>query len=349
MWNNGEVNPWIQGVRDGRADAEKDGLKPPRSNRQGQYDRPYPREWSDPHVFDPQTDRGDSKGEEDLIEETRTDAYTNTDLAAEDEARWTKEAEEGQHSHKESDSDSDDDEEDDENETLYDIQQRRAIQATTEAVLLAGQCESKELTVKQKVRRYCGSGPDARYQEVHKATVCKWINDGRKGLSADRGVRVQQGRAVPEQFSTHKHKWEVERYNDVACLFDDIVQVGKIVRIRKKMSRGWVEYNRPIVLQRERTNLGNLYFTCAWYTREEGEAEIFSFDKTSTCEVHVLSIVCPVSLQFTANNKYLLPHNQATILKENLAGDQHWKPVSHTSHARTRTSRGTSRRASRGT
>ena len=99
------------------------------------------------------------------------------------------------------------------------------------------------------------------------------------------------------------------------------------------MSKGWVEYKKPIMLHRERKDLGNLHFTCAWYTRERGAREIFSFKKTITCEVHVLSIVCPVSLQILSNNRYLLPNDQATIMKKNLAGDQHWKPVSHKSRA----------------
>ena len=238
-WNNGEVKPWKQGVHDGKVDAKQDGLQPARNKRRGA--KPYPLEWTEPHLFDPKRDKGDSKGEEDMIEENMTDAFTNTDPAAEEKARLAKAAEEGEHDNRERDSDSDDDEGDDENDSLNDIQHGRAMQAATEAVLLAGQCTSKAVAVQQRVRRYCGSEQHERFQEVHKATVCKWINDGRKGLSADRGVRVQQGRAVPitgvaaeGRFDINKDEWVVERYNDVACLFDNNVTVGKIVRIRKK-------------------------------------------------------------------------------------------------------------------
>jgi hypothetical protein len=285
-----------------------------------------------------------TKGEEALIEETTTDAYTDTELRAEDRARLLKEAGEGQHDAKASDSDSDsddDDEGDDANENLFNVHRGRTIhQAATEAVLLAGQRTSTAHKVQQKVRRYVGRGRQARFREVHKATVCKWINDGRKGLSADRGVRQNQASTVPmaagatlEDFDVAIHEWKIERYNDVSILFDNNVAVGKIVRIRKKMSRGWVEYKRPIVLHKDRKHLGDLYLTCSWYTRQQGNREIFSFTKASTCEVHVLSIVCPVSLRFLSNNKYLLPNDQATIMKKNLAGDQHWKPVNHKSRA----------------
>ena len=338
LWNNGEVKPWLKGVLDGRRDAQKDGLRPPPNNRRGRDVLRYPREWTDPHAFDPKTAREDSKGEEALIAETTTDAYTDTDLRAEDRARLLEEAGDGLHDAKASDSDSEDDEGDEENETLSSIRRGCAIQAATEAVLLEGQLERATASVLQNVRRYCGRGPDKRFREVHKATVCKWINEGRKGLSADRGKRQAQASAIPmaagstlEDFDIAVHEWVVERYNDVAILFDNNVTVGKIVRIRKKMKRGWVEYKRPIVLHRVRKHLGDLYFTCAWYTRLQGRNEIFSFAKAGTSEVHVLSIVCPVSLQFISNNRYLLPPAQATIMKRNLAGDQYWRPVNHTS------------------
>ena len=54
------------------------------------------------------------------------------------------------------------------------------------------------------------NGKGNRWEQVHKATVCKWINDSRPPLSADRVLRVRQGQ---QNAKGHAHDGERKTFD----------------------------------------------------------------------------------------------------------------------------------------
>ena len=295
----------------------QDGLRPKQK-----YSR-YPPEWTHPERFDPKSDQL-TRGEEELIERS----MMADDPDGQPDAQEPDDGGTGQDKEMDTAYTSDGD------ETPFVIS-NRANDAAAQAVLRAGIVNQIRGRASPMVWRPVTRGNHNSWVKVHKATVCKWINsnNGREKLSADRGKRVTQGladqsgtKALQQDFDVAADGWVVKMYDDVACLFGNNCVPGKIVRVRRRVNKRWTVYTKPVVLHDDRTPLGDLWFTCYWYTRQQGRAPIFEFKKASTSEVHVMTLVCPVRMTCLANGRFLLPPEQHKIMKKNLAGHYYWDP-----------------------
>lgn len=306
---------WKAGEDRARRDLQEDEMRPRWQRNQ------YPDWWQKPQLFDPKSGNM-SMGEEDLLEENDEPVDQEDDCDDDDGSG----AGDG-HSDDSSDGWSDD------SELLMPLD---VIDQASMLVMVRGsEAMANDAKISQKVRLPGRTNSDC--SRVHKRTVCKWINDGRAKLSADRGLRVQQARQAGlghgddgPVFNIREDDWSVGLHSDVAVMFGDNGCVGKIIRMRQKHGKRWVNYTRPVIIHNDRTPLGELYFTCHWYTRSRRGLRNdmnFVFNQSSADEVHVSSLVCPVNMTYdNATRMYTMDIEHARIVRRSLRGQVSWDP-----------------------
>ena len=277
---------WQQGDAAARVMAQEDGMQPKPLRPRGTV---YPDWWSRPHEFDP-TCRGDyGKDEEDLWEETEDEGESSDDPQADMEES----------------SNSDDE--------LTTLVGSAAASAEMEEEEKTGAI-SQTLSVPFDTGRW------------HKAKLLAHLNDGHGKLSADRGIRVQQGRQVNHTFNAAADEWLICLGSDVAVNFGNNIWLGRVERMRKK-NRSWTDYRLPVVLTEDRTTLGELVFECRWYRRVPGgPARRFQLKEIDYDEYHITTVICPVTMHYEATRDiYTLDPGTADILRKASAGDVEWE------------------------
>jgi hypothetical protein len=162
--------------------------------------------------------------------------------------------------------------------------------------------------------------------DVYKMTICAWMASGTENVSNDRGTRAAQanhggvlGMSNRPGFDIAESEWNIELGHDVAVMFDDAF-IGRVIRIRRKCAKSWVEYVYPVDIQQAKADGLDLFFTICWYavTGTEGE---YTYGVHEPKEVALDSIICPVALTLDSDRAvYTLPADQRHILDLNLEG-----------------------------
>ena len=171
----------------------------------------------------------------------------------------------------------------------------------------------------------------------HKAQMLVEFAGSGTTLSADRALRMQQTheerRAV---FNVSTDNWIMALGSDIALRFasakatePDIVWYGKVLSMRKLGGRDgktWITYQDPVLLQNDRTKLGELFVTCFFYKRYGlREPPVYKFSEHDYEPYHVKSVICPV--KFTYDKKlYTLDHQCYDIIKTQMGGKTTWAP-----------------------
>ena len=327
--NPNDIGPaFTEGVKEAKKVLRKaTGFKP--SRRRGQPELPS---WEFPENFDPKNDKGYRN------EEQMHDEYKEDDASAEekDEQKVDQNDQEdhrrGWHNDYGGPDSSDDEwsgnsehvQENEPNEGAVNVPDEDANAAAE--ILLASVVPMKvSLTVKR-------IDENKTVQEVHKAVVCKEINKGRAKISADRFTRIMNAQKFAtsngqaNDFNISEDAWVVGLHNDVAIQYNNMAQVARIVRMRKKVGKTWVNYRKPFVLHTDRTPLGNLHVQFYCYKRVRGgPGKLFKFNTPTLDERHVTEIICPVTMTLApATGLYTLYYKHDRLITLNLQGDTTW-------------------------
>ena len=90
----------------------------------------------------------------------------------------------------------------------------------------------------------------------------------------------------------------------------------------------WTVYGvqAPVNINKDRTNLGDLFITCYWYKRTmaRGPEKKFVFNVTDCHELHITMLVCPATLTFDGTKLYTLDRLHDEVIKQNLHGEVEW-------------------------
>lgn len=184
---------------------------------------------------------------------------------------------------------------------------------------------------------------------VHKAALLKELHEGVK-LSADRSMRVQQrmgdGLAPGASLDLHVDAWKIGLYDDISiwCEVPTLTKLNKgqrqkyrkevffakIIRVRKKSGGGkkgkggrWVDYDRPMYLVGDRSDLKDVWLSCYWYQSKNNSKYVYTYTHTDHTLVHVNTIITPVTMTYQpAQGVYILDSQHYKIAQESLKGNQ---------------------------
>jgi hypothetical protein len=263
---------WELGCRDATKMAKEDGMKP--------VGRTVPQWWSTPKTNDPRLAKSTEggRGEEDLKEDSTSD----------------EEEDEG-----DSDSPSGDSEGEDDEFTQFSI----LYDAIDVPVTFVEPAKLKLLKIQVP-----GRG------EQYKKHVIEQFNDGRTNMSADRGLRVTQGRPdynqVSPAFDAANDEWMMGIGTDIAVFYDSgNVWMGQVIRMRKcvRSGRRHTEYKHPVVIDEDRTPLGDLQVQLFWYQRAHGGGRTekrFKLKLGDFNEIHVEIVICPITMTYNKKGGY---------------------------------------------
>jgi hypothetical protein len=156
-------------------------------------------------------------------------------------------------------------------------------------------------------------------------------------LSADRGLRVAQGRndnnQAPPAFDAANDEWMMGIGTDIAVFYDkDNVWMGQIIRMRKRIGSGrrHTEYKNPVVIDKDRTPLGDLQVQLFWYQRVSGggaKEKRFKLKLGDFNEIHVETVICPITMTYTKSEDYYVLDpgtDRAIEAQKNFEGNVQW-------------------------
>lgn len=178
---------------------------------------------------------------------------------------------------------------------------------------------------------------------VHKAQLLKQLHEGIK-LSADRTVRVQQrmndGGVAGGGLDLHVDAWQVGLYDDISiwCEVPTITRLkpgqkqryrkevffARVIRVRKKGTGGrWVDYDKPMYLVGDRSDLSDVWLSCYWYQAKNNSKYVYKYTHTDHTLVHITTVITPVTMTYQPDtNVYVLDHQHYKIAHESLKGNQ---------------------------
>ena len=299
---------WEAGVAEAYEAATADKMRPPPARR-GQRPLKFPRWWEHPHEFDPTAHA--PRGEEELLHEGPDAAEGNGD------------DDNGEDNDDDNDDDTNDNDDNDDDDDDDD---------TPLALLMGAHIAAGAESITQTLMQPNG-------QRRHKTSVLlDLVGKGTK-LSADRCVRVQQGReeASPAPFNAAMDDWNMGIGSDIAIHFEEgnNIFVGRVVQMRKRYTNGrYVKYKRSVILHEDREKLGDLFVSCMFYTRVRSALSnterVFKLKDNNTTamnykEYHVTTVVCPLNLTYhVATESYLLDATGDDIINTQLGGNTTW-------------------------
>ena len=327
---------FLIGVKEAQADLGKIPKFRPKMNRR----RHRATWWDYPENYDPKNTHfaRNPLNEEDMLDANRADSETDSD---EDQKEQENEAmpNENQHDDNGGKSDENNHDSDDDDDGKHDEMVLGSPEVPDEAAMAAAAVclasvvpENISLTVAHVVQGFAHLDAEGKVQRVHKQTVCKRLNKGRAKISSDKYTRVMVNQQIKtsnksdhDAFDLRMSPWVVGLQNDIACVFKNSAQLGRIVRMRKRVNNGWVTYRKPFVLHEDRTGLGDLYVNIYCYKRIQGPpGKRFKFNTATLEQVHVTMIVCPVTLTRTSNGIYTLDDDHDKLIKLNRKGNTIW-------------------------
>ena len=154
---------------------------------------------------------------------------------------------------------------------------------------------------------------------------------GTRKLSTDRGIRVaqskQEGRTNSDdpRFDINSDPWLVGIGTDVALLTEKNIWIGRVLRMRKRLRRGWVEYKRPVDInamreEKQHEELEAIHITCYYYKRRQGGSQRgesrFDLKVPDWAEYTLASIISPVCMTFhEVGGYYVMDPKTAEVLR----------------------------------
>ena len=122
----------------------------------------------------------------------------------------------------------------------------------------------------------------------------------------DRVARVREARKPkqePEEaFRISEDSWDVGIGTDIALWTEKNMWLCRVLRMRIKKGKRWVEYTKPVCIHEDRTALEGLYVTCYFYKRVHGgkrKEERYRLDHADWDEYPIASVSCRVALTYT--------------------------------------------------
>ena len=116
--------------------------------------------------------------------------------------------------------------------------------------------------------------------------------------------------------------WTIGPSSDVAVKFVSGFHIGRIVRIRRRYTRGWEVWTRPFDLIEAKTAKWALHIVCAWYKQSKTVVDSYTFgDEEDPIELGLATVIYPVELIYDADNSlYRIPAAQQAVIDESMSG-----------------------------
>ena len=156
---------------------------------------------------------------------------------------------------------------------------------------------------------------------LHKQAVCaRYYNSGLEKIASDIGTRYAN--LDGPVFDVRESAWTIGPSSDVAVKFVSGFHIGRIVRIRRRYTRGWEVWTRPFDLIEAKTAKWALHIVCAWYKQSKTVVDSYTFgDEEDPIELGLATVICPVELIYDADNSlYRIPAAQQAVIDESMSG-----------------------------
>ena len=309
------TSAWRKGRRDAYTHATEDELKPP---------RPLPDWWKNPWKYD-----RDHVDVDAMIDDDDLEGYAPSDPDTD------------------CDDDDDDDNIDDDDEGddadnpngEHAASDQPQLSEVAQMALMSAQACRQSPSESKVVNTVFDPDLDAN---VHKLTVIASLYNGKK-LSNDRGIRVRDNNAKDkvDAASDWNNKWCIGLYDDVGIRFENDngdyeCYFGRIIRIRRKRNRGWIDYVKPVDIGSDRTNLPELTIICYYYRQKPKKRKRhtstsvvpsrcleYTYDLADPQIVHIECVICPVTFTHnTDTNTFTLDQQHYDLCMQSLSGQE---------------------------